>query len=177
MKPLLSCFVIMLLMNGSLVQADMAVQTSFSPRGQCASFLLDAINGAKSEILVAVYAFTSDDLANALIAARGRGVAVRVILDREFDKQAGNSKGKLLAQQKILVRRITGKQSPRREQESGRMHQKFAVVDRKIVFTGSYNWTHSAEAINDENLVVFRDAKPLAEDYRQIFLQLWERKP
>ncbi len=57
------------------------------------------------------------------------------------------------------------------------MHQKFAVIDRKTVFTGSYNWTHSAENTNDENLLLFRNAGPLAEDYRQAFLRLWERKP
>ena len=57
------------------------------------------------------------------------------------------------------------------------MHQKFAVIDRRIVLTGSYNWTHSADNRNDENLLMFRDAGPLAEEYRKTFLQLWERKP
>jgi phosphatidylserine/phosphatidylglycerophosphate/cardiolipin synthase-like enzyme len=57
------------------------------------------------------------------------------------------------------------------------MHQKFAVVDRKTVLTGSYNWTHSADSLNDENLLLFRDAGPLAEDYRKAFLRMWERKP
>ncbi len=56
------------------------------------------------------------------------------------------------------------------------MHQKFAIIDRKIVFTGSYNWTHSADSLNDENLLLFRDAAPLAEEYRKAFLRLWERK-
>jgi phosphatidylserine/phosphatidylglycerophosphate/cardiolipin synthase-like enzyme len=56
------------------------------------------------------------------------------------------------------------------------MHQKFAVVDRRIVFTGSYNWTQSADRFNDENLLLFRDAGALAEEYRRIFVRLWERK-
>ena len=57
------------------------------------------------------------------------------------------------------------------------MHQKFAIIDRRVVFTGSYNWTHSAESRNDENLLMFRDAGPLADEYRRAFLRLWERKP
>jgi len=56
------------------------------------------------------------------------------------------------------------------------MHQKFAVIDRNLVFTGSYNWTHSADALNDENLLLFRDAGTLAEEYRKAFLNLWGRK-
>lgn len=56
------------------------------------------------------------------------------------------------------------------------MHQKFAVIDRKVVLTGSYNWTVSADNYNSENLLLFRDAGPLAEEYRKEFFRLWEKK-
>jgi phosphatidylserine/phosphatidylglycerophosphate/cardiolipin synthase-like enzyme len=56
------------------------------------------------------------------------------------------------------------------------MHQKFAVIDGAVVFTGSYNWTHAADRYNDENLLMFRHAGPLAEAYRKVFFHLWERK-
>jgi phosphatidylserine/phosphatidylglycerophosphate/cardiolipin synthase-like enzyme len=56
------------------------------------------------------------------------------------------------------------------------MHQKFAVIDRRLLFTGSYNWTHSADSRNDENLLMFRNAEALAEEYRKAFFRLWERK-
>src|SRR6266487_429694 len=110
------------------VAADMVVQACFSPQGKCAAHILREIGSAKKELLVAVYAFTSDDLASALVQAKKRGVAVQV------------------------------------------------VIDRKIIFAGSYNWTYSAESSNDENLLLFRDAGPLAEEYRKAFLRLWERK-
>jgi phosphatidylserine/phosphatidylglycerophosphate/cardiolipin synthase-like enzyme len=56
------------------------------------------------------------------------------------------------------------------------MHQKFAIIDRKVLITGSYNWTYAADGLNDENLLLFRDAGPLAEEYRKTFSELWERK-
>ena len=56
------------------------------------------------------------------------------------------------------------------------MHQKFAVIDQNVVLTGSYNWTLSAEKFNHENLLVFRDARPLADEYRREFFRLWETK-
>ncbi len=159
------------------VGAEMMVQTCFSPQGKCSTHILREIESAKQELLVAVYAFTSDDLAGALAQAKKRGVIVQVIVDREFDRGNGNSKGKFLEAQKIPVRRIAGVAAKAGEKDSGLMHQKFAVIDRRVVFTGSYNWTHSAESRNDENLLMFRDANPLAEEYRKAFLHLWERKP
>jgi phosphatidylserine/phosphatidylglycerophosphate/cardiolipin synthase-like enzyme len=157
--------------------AEMVVQACFSPQGKCSTHLLREIDSAKQELLVAVYAFTSDDLATALVQARKRGVAVQVVVDREFDRANENSKGKLLESQKIPVRRIAGAAPKMAEKDAGLMHQKFAVIDRRVVFTGSYNWTHSAENRNDENLLMFRDARPLAEEYRKTFFWLWERKP
>ena len=161
----------------SLCSAEMVVQACFSPQGKCSAHILREIEQAKKELLVAVYAFTNDELAGALVQAKKRGVAVQVVIDREFDARTENSKGKFFEANKIALRRLSGSKSKSQERDAGLMHQKFAVIDRKTVFTGSYNWTHSAETANDENLLLFRDAGPLAEEYRQAFMRLWERKP
>ena len=166
------------LLLGSAVAsgAEMAVQACFSPQGRCSTHIIREIAKAQKELLIAVYAFTNDELARAVAQAKKRGVSVQIVLDREFD--AGNEKslGKFLEEHKIPVRRVTGMKPPTPEKEPGLMHQKFSVIDRKIVFTGSYNWTRSADNSNDENLLWFRDAGPLAEAYRKVFFQLWERK-
>lgn len=156
--------------------AEMVVQACFSPQVKCSAHILREIDQAKKELLVAVYAFTHDELANALVQAKKRGVMVQVVIDREFDASNERSKGKYFEAQKIPLRRLSGIRSATLDKESGLMHQKFAVIDRRIVFTGSYNWTHSADSLNDENLLLFRDAGPLAEEYRKAFLNLWERK-
>lgn len=156
--------------------ADMMVQACFSPEGKCSAHILREIEQAKRELLVAVYAFTNDELANAIVQAKKRGVVVQVVVDRDFDASNDKSKGKFLEGQKIPLRRLAGTKTKTTEKDAGLMHQKFAIIDRKIVFTGSYNWTHSADNLNDENLLLFRDAAPLAEEYRKAFLRLWERK-
>lgn len=158
-------------------QAEMVVQACFSPQSKCSAHIVREIENAKKEILVAVYAFTSDNLASALVRAKKRGVSVQVIIDREFDAANDNSKGKLLESQKIPVRRASGVKLNTTNKEGGLMHQKFAVIDRMLVFSGSYNWTHSADKLNHENLLLFREASPLAEEYRRVFLHLWEQKP
>ncbi|HSK28927.1 MAG TPA: phospholipase D family protein [Candidatus Limnocylindria bacterium] len=157
--------------------AEMVVQACFSPQGRCSAHILREIEQARKELLVAVYAFTSDDLAQAVVQAKKRGVAVQVILDREFDLANERSKGKFFDAQKIPLRRVSGMKAKTAERDAGLMHQKFAVIDRRTVLTGSYNWTYSADSLNDENLLLFRDAGPLAEEYRKTFLRLWERKP
>jgi phosphatidylserine/phosphatidylglycerophosphate/cardiolipin synthase-like enzyme len=177
MNPVLLLFSgVILFAPIALANAEMAVQACFSPQGKCATHIVREIENAKRELLVAVYAFTSDELAAALTKAKKRGLMVQVITDREFDSRNHNSKGKFLETQAISVRRLPGSKAANSTREPGLMHQKFAVFDRQIVFTGSYNWTQSADSINDENLLLFRDAGPLADEYRRIFLRLWERK-
>ena len=41
---------------------------------------------------------------------------------------------------------------------------------------GRLRLVRSADNLNDENLLLFRDAGQLAEEYRSVFLRLWERK-
>ena len=156
--------------------AEMAVQTCFSPQGRCSAHIVREIEKAQKELLIAVYAFTNYDLARAVAQAKKRCVSVQIVLDREFDAANEKSQGRFLEEQRIPLKRVSGMKPAAREKETGLMHQKFAVIDRKIVFTGSYNWTRSADNVNDENLLWFRDAGPLAEDYRKVFFQLWERK-
>lgn len=164
------------ILSAAPAAAEMVVQACFSPAGKCSSVIVREIQQAKKELLVAVYAFTSDELAAALVQAKKRGLSVQVVIDRDFDAGNERSKGRFLEAQKVPLRRIAAIKSPAAEKERGLMHQKFAVLDRSAVLTGSYNWTHAADRLNDENLLFFRDAGPLAEEYRRIFWQLWERK-
>jgi phosphatidylserine/phosphatidylglycerophosphate/cardiolipin synthase-like enzyme len=156
--------------------AEMVVQTCFSPQGKCSAHILREIEKAQKELLIAVYAFTNDEIARAVVQAKKRGVSIQIVLDREFDAVNEKSQGRFLEEQKIPLKRVSGTKTMALEKEAGLMHQKFSVIDRKIVFTGSYNWTRSADGSNDENLLLFRDAGPLAEEYRKVFFQLWERK-
>jgi phosphatidylserine/phosphatidylglycerophosphate/cardiolipin synthase-like enzyme len=110
------------------------------------------------------------------VQARKRGLSVQVVIDRDFDTGNERSKGKFLEAQKVAVRRVAGIKAHPAEKDAGLMHQKFAILDRTAVLTGSYNWTHAADRLNDENLLFFRDAGPLAEEYRRVFQRLWERK-
>jgi len=52
-------------------------------------------------------------------------------------------------------------------------YDKFAVIDNRIVITGSFNWTASAESRNNENLLVIF-SPGFAKEYKKEFLKLWK---
>jgi phosphatidylserine/phosphatidylglycerophosphate/cardiolipin synthase-like enzyme len=43
------------------------------------------------------------------------------------------------------------------------MHHKVFIIDEKIVITGSYNFSSSAERTNDENVVILFDPQIAAQ--------------
>ncbi len=48
------------------------------------------------------------------------------------------------------------------------MHHKFCIIDKKVVLTGSYNWTKKAATQNRENLVIIEEleyVKPYLEEF------------
>jgi phosphatidylserine/phosphatidylglycerophosphate/cardiolipin synthase-like enzyme len=51
----------------------------FSPNGGTSARIVQEINRAQSTIDVAIYSFTRDEIADALIAAKNRGVAIRIL--------------------------------------------------------------------------------------------------
>lgn len=136
----------------------------FTPDGGIRRHVLGAIQGARQRIDVAVYQITSTELARALVAAKDRGVQVRILTDQEKAKASGAAM-RILRGAGLSVRTLGAL-------EQSLMHHKFAVFDNRVVATGSYNWTQSAERANYENLVVLDDAQVVAR-FTEEFQRLW----
>ncbi len=150
------------------------VRVFFSPRGGCEEAILAQLDGARRYIHVAMYAFTSRYLAQALVRARERGVEVKVVLDGSFQEESEYSKGDYLKRKGIPVKLVTPVVMRGMKVIKGLMHHKFAVIDHRVVITGSYNWTARAERVNYENLLIFVDSPGLAEAYEREFERLWK---
>jgi phosphatidylserine/phosphatidylglycerophosphate/cardiolipin synthase-like enzyme len=56
------------------------------------------------------------------------------------------------------------------------MHNKFAIFDGKLMVTGSYNWTASAEKYNYENAVFITDPTAI-DQYQKEFNEIWSLGP
>jgi phosphatidylserine/phosphatidylglycerophosphate/cardiolipin synthase-like enzyme len=144
--------------------AAQASEVYFSPNGGARQRLVRAIQESRKTIDIAVYNFTAFELAEALYAAKARGVHVRVLVDREM-AETGGSGVRGLRLNGIPVRSLG-------VPEQSLMHHKFAMFDERLVATGSYNWTNSAEHANYENLVVLEEPA-LVSRYQQEFRRLW----
>jgi len=139
------------------------VSAYFSPNRGSADVVVGFIDKCNVAIDAAVYSITHDAIADALIRAQGRGVAVRVLMDRT---QAGLSSAddERMAAAGIPVIR---------DNVSGLMHHKFMVGDGTAVATGSFNWTASADQRNMENFVIIR-LKYIIDEFQAEFDRIWE---
>lgn len=145
----------------------------FSPGGGAQQAILERIDQARESIDVAMYAFTSRELAWALVRAKERGARVRVLLDGDFIRNE-YSKDRFLSRHGVEVR-VDMSHLTHSGEFQGLMHHKFAVLDCHVVITGSYNWTASAQERNEENLLVFPGSPALASLFSGEFEELWKR--
>lgn len=114
--------------------------------------IINALNGARVSIVVAMSWFTNDTLLEKLVQKQNEGVDVKVaIYDDGINKKHGVDLSRLKTVYKVKAER------------GGIMHNKFCVIDNQVVITGSYNWTNNAETRNDENVTVQYDPKSATE--------------
>jgi len=142
--------------------AEPQVKVMFSPRDDCAREIVSEIDKAKTFIYVAMYTFTSRQVAQALLRARKRGVDVKLCSD-SGQTEYKYSKVGFLENKGVPTKLIDG---------SGYMHNKFCVIDGATVITGSYNWTVSADLRNNEDLLIIKSAE-IAKQYKRQFGRLW----
>ncbi len=138
------------------------IKVYFSPNGGCQDAIIREISKARRTIDVAMYDLTNREISQELIKAKEKGVWVRLFLD-QGEGNGKYSKGRYLMSKGIEVRFY---------KEDGLMHNKFAVIDDKVLITGSFNWTVTAERDNQENLLIITDEDAVRE-YSQRFETLW----
>ncbi|MCX5712662.1 MAG: phospholipase D-like domain-containing protein, partial [Candidatus Omnitrophica bacterium] len=90
-------------------------------------------------------------------------VKARIVLDVSQETQE-YSKSRFLIKQGFEVKYYTGQ---------GLMHNKFAIIDGKVLITGSFNWTPTADYKNEENLLIMSN-KGLIKKYAERFEYLWD---
>ena len=136
------------------------VQPVFSPDNQ--AVFVNAVRGASSSIELEVYTFSSTVLADELAGAVGRGVDVKVILDRSIESNFKTSRI-------LLARGVKVKWSP---SVFERTHSKFIVIDNETVIVGSNNWTFHSFNLNREAGVKITSGE-VAVDFLNIFYSDW----
>ena len=129
------------------------IKVYFCPADNCEKVLQTYVNYAKSSVHCAFFDLDPGDLVTAL-AKKSHDSDVRVVIDdQNYD---GQIKG-------VGIKTAKSKQY---------MHNKFCIIDKGIVLTGSTNPTDNGLNSNNNNLIIL-SSKYLAENYEDEFNELW----
>lgn len=111
--------------------------------------ILDCLNEATIEILVAIYWFTNQELFDKLCERKQAGLTVELIVHNDFinNRETGLNFQKFIDLGGEFY--FSDSDNP--------MHNKFCVVDNKTLINGSYNWTYFAENKNSENILTIKE--------------------
>ncbi|WP_243517338.1 MULTISPECIES: phospholipase D-like domain-containing protein [unclassified Candidatus Cardinium] len=135
--------------DASRSNSDLDIQVWFTPQDPCMDLIVGKILAAKALILVQAYVITSHKIATALIKAHQNGVEVHVLIDKDAQTTKGSKVRELLENGIPIII----------DKTVGYAHNKVMIIDEAYVITGSFNWTHGAQARNAENLVIIKGKK------------------
>ncbi len=138
-------------------------QVFFSPGDDCPQIICRLMERVEQSVDICVFTITDDRITQAIRDAHVRGVDIRVITDNDKAFDPGSD-----------VHRINNLGIPLRiDQSSHHMHHKYAIFDRTITLTGSYNWTRSADYHNEENFLTTENPS-ITRPYIGHFEKLWD---
>lgn len=131
----------------------------FSPFDDPQSHAMQILDEATETLDIAQYNIRNVEYLEKLRQLRDRGVKIRIVVDKKNADQEWNTLDDQLEQEGFSIVRYLNTTRP-----LAIMHLKAVVIDHKTVMTGSFNWNETARYVNDENMLVLRDAA-LAQAY------------
>ncbi len=147
---------------------DTLVEVLFSPDDGVSRRLVELLAGAQESIQFLAFSFTSNDLADVLIERASAGVQVVGVMDA--GQVESNTGGEFERFRKSGIEVYL-------DGNKDKMHHKIFIIDGKIVATGSYNFSASAETRNDENILILHSqdmARTYSDEFERI-IQAAER--
>lgn len=133
----------------------------FSPTEGCDQKLVAFVKTAQKSIDVAIYDINLDQLVHELLVA-SRTKTVRIIVDKKQSKGSHS----------LVDTLVAGGANVRYGHQRGIMHNKFTLVDGKMLETGSFNYTNHASEANNENQI-YLDNPDIVLRYKNRFEQIW----
>ncbi|PCI33634.1 MAG: hypothetical protein COB53_12115, partial [Elusimicrobia bacterium] len=144
------------------IDEDMAIEhngkkfprQAFSPEGMIEDTILRAIRAADKSVDIVMFSFYSARIAEELLIAKQRGIEVRLVLDSMQSKIM--KLDNWFAYYGFDVKIVSGP-NPFGNVFWEKNHNKYIIVDGKLMGIGSYNYTKNAEINSYENVNFYYD--------------------
>lgn len=158
--------VIWLMASGGVALAAPSLDVGFSPEGSAQQLVIRTLDDAHESIRLMGYSFTSPEVVKSLVAAKRRGVDVRVVVDEKGNRGKTSQAAMNVVVNAGIPLRTNGQYKI--------MHDKVIITDGQNVELGSFNYTRSAADSNSENALVVRDMPSLAQTYLAHWQSRWD---
>lgn len=174
-----------------IIVGNGVVEVNFSPTSASIPWYLSS-NGFIARILelatrkidLALFVFSEQNLANTLESKHQQQVNIKALIDPGFafryysealDMLGVSIDNKCKAEANNRPWKVPIQTVGTPQLFSGdKLHHKFAIVDEKIVITGSHNWSDAANSQNDETVLVVYSSKVSAHFARE-FTRLYQQ--
>lgn len=128
--------------------------------------IISNLSKTKKEVEIAVAWFTNPTLFDVILELADKEIAIELILCDDI-MNFTNTK---LNFQRLIDLGV----SIRVSKFPYLMHNKFCLIDSRVLINGSYNWTLRAEQFNFENIIISTD-KELINDFSDYFEQIKDK--
>jgi phosphatidylserine/phosphatidylglycerophosphate/cardiolipin synthase-like enzyme len=134
----------------------------FSPDDNVERIILKRIKKAELSIHFMAFSLTSDPIGEAIIEKHKSGVEVYGLFERKGSRDRNSE---------YIKMKVEGL-NVKPDKSRGMMHHKVIIIDKKIVITGSYNFSKNANKKNDENILIINNSE-IANEYLKEFERLF----
>jgi phosphatidylserine/phosphatidylglycerophosphate/cardiolipin synthase-like enzyme len=135
------------------------VSAHFSPKGGSTAAVVDEIASARQTVELQSRTLTSPRIADALAAAKRRGVHVTVLLDAAQTSEHRDQ-----------ARYLVGERIPvLLDARHGLADNRVLLIDNHTLLTGSFDFSNTAEEGNASNLLILRDQSRIQSLYEDNF--------
>lgn len=138
-------------------------EVCFSPDEACDFKLVKFVDSAQKSIDVAVYDINRDQLVHHLLV-QAKKIPVRIVVDQRQAKGPHS----------LVSTLIKAGANIRYGRQRGIMHNKFVIIDGKMIETGSFNYTNHASEANNENQVYLANPA-IVERFKNRFEEIWAK--
>jgi phosphatidylserine/phosphatidylglycerophosphate/cardiolipin synthase-like enzyme len=137
-----------------IIEVGKPIEVYFCPGDDCGKALANAIQEAKTSIHCAFYDLDLPELIKVL-KTKGRNSDVKLVIDAD----------NVVAELRGLSYKV--------DDDNQLMHNKFCIIDSRIITTGSFNPTINGNTKNNNNLIILH-SRYLAAHFEEEFEELWK---